>query len=48
VAQGTYLFALPSSPGAVKDAWDGILKAQLDSRHKPCNFVQIMPRLRER
>jgi len=48
VAKGTYLFALPGSPGAVKDAWDGILKAQLDSRHKPCNFVQIMPRLRER
>ena len=48
VAKGTYLFALPGSPGAVKDGWDGILKWQLDSRHKPCNFVQIMPRLRER
>jgi len=48
VAKGAYLFALPGSPGAVKDAWDGILKAQLDNRHKPCNFVQIMPRLRER
>jgi molybdopterin adenylyltransferase len=47
VAKGTYLFALPGSPGAVKDAWDGILKAQLDSRHKPCNFVEIMPRLQE-
>jgi molybdenum cofactor biosynthesis protein B len=47
VAKGTYLFALPGSPGAVKDAWDGILKAQLDSRHKPCNFVEIMPRLNE-
>jgi molybdenum cofactor biosynthesis protein B len=48
VAGGTYLFALPGSPGAVKDGWDGILKAQLDIRHKPCNFVQIMPRLMER
>jgi len=48
VAGGTYLFALPGSPGAVKDGWDGILKAQLDSRHKPCNFVQIMPRLTEK
>ena len=47
VAKGTYLFALPGSPGAVKDGWDGILKAQLDSRHKPCNFVDIMPRLAE-
>ena len=47
VANGTYLFALPGSPGAVKDAWDGILKAQFDSRHKPCNFVEIMPRLQE-
>jgi molybdenum cofactor biosynthesis protein B len=47
VAQGTYLFALPGSPGAVKDGWDGILKAQLDSRHRPCNFVEIMPRLEE-
>lgn len=47
VAKGTYLFALPGSPGAVKDGWDGILKAQLDSRHKPCNFVDILPRLTE-
>ena len=47
VAKGTYLFALPGSPGAVKDGWDGILKAQLDIRHKPCNFVEIMPRLLE-
>jgi molybdopterin adenylyltransferase len=47
VTKGTYLFALPGSPGAVKDAWDGILKAQLDSRHRPCNFVEIMPRLME-
>jgi len=47
VAKGTYLFALPGSPGAVKDGWDGILKYQLDIRHKPCNFVEIMPRLLE-
>ena len=47
VAGGTYLFALPGSPGAVKDGWDGILKAQLDARHRPCNFVEIMPRLEE-
>ena len=48
VANGTYLFALPGSPGAVKDGWDGILKSQLDIRHKPCNFVEIMPRLTEK
>lgn len=47
VAGGTYLFALPGSTGACKDAWDGILKNQLDSRHMPCNFVEIMPRLQE-
>lgn len=47
VANGTYLFALPGSPGAVKDGWDGILKWQLDIRHRPCNFVEIMPRLME-
>jgi len=47
VAFGTYLFALPGSPGAVKDGWDGILKYQLDIRHRPCNFVEIMPRLEE-
>ncbi len=47
VAGGTYLFALPGSPGACKDAWDGILEAQFDYRHKPCNFVEIMPRLDE-
>jgi len=47
VARGTYLFALPGSTGAVKDAWDGILQAQLDIRHQPCNFVELMPRLRE-
>lgn len=48
VAGGTYLFALPGSPGAVKDGWDGILKWQLDIRHRPCNFVEIMPRLTEK
>jgi molybdopterin adenylyltransferase len=47
VAQGTYLFALPGSTGAVKDGWDNILKYQLDIRHRPCNFVSIMPRLEE-
>ena len=47
VANGTYLFALPGSPGACKDAWDEILCKQLDYRHKPCNFVEIMPRLDE-
>ena len=48
VARGTYLFALPGSTGAVRDGWDGILKDQLDSRHRPCNFVELMPRLMER
>jgi molybdenum cofactor biosynthesis protein B len=48
VARGTYIFALPGSTGAVKDGWDGILATQLDSRHRPCNFVELMPRLRER
>jgi len=47
VANGTYLFALPGSPGACKDAWDEILKAQFDYRHRPCNFVEIFPRLDE-
>lgn len=47
VAGGTYLFALPGSPGACRDAWDEILKWQLDYRHRPCNFVEIMPRLEE-
>ncbi|MGL4322308.1 MAG: molybdenum cofactor biosynthesis protein B [Paracoccaceae bacterium] len=47
VAQGTYLFALPGSPGACRDAWDEILQWQLDYRHRPCNFVEIMPRLEE-
>ena len=48
VARGTYLFALPGSTGAVRDAWEGILRDQLDSRHRPCNFVELIPRLRER
>ena len=47
VAGGTYLFALPGSTGAVKDAWDDILLYQLDIRHKPCNFVELFPRLQE-
>ncbi|MFT4715482.1 MAG: molybdenum cofactor biosynthesis protein B [Paracoccaceae bacterium] len=47
VANGTYMFALPGSPGACKDGWDEILLAQLDYRHMPCNFVEIMPRLEE-
>jgi molybdenum cofactor biosynthesis protein B len=47
VSNGTYLFALPGSPGACKDAWDQILRFQLDIRHRPCNFVEIMPRLDE-
>ena len=47
VAGGTYLFALPGSPGACKDAWDEILARQLDYRHRPCNFVEIFPRLDE-
>jgi molybdenum cofactor biosynthesis protein B len=48
LARGTLIFCLPGSPGACKDAWHGILKWQLDSRHRPCNFVEIMPRLMER
>ena len=47
VAGATYIFVLPGSPGACKDAWDGILAQQLDYRHRPCNFVEIMPRLDE-
>ncbi len=47
LARGTYIFALPGSNGAVKDGWDQILAHQLDSRHRPCNFVELMPRLRE-
>lgn len=48
VAEGTLLFALPGSTSAVRDAWDGILVHQLDSRVRPCNFVELLPRLRER
>ncbi len=48
VAGGTYLFALPGSPGACRDAWTGILEAQLDSRHRPCNLPDLLPRLQER
>jgi len=47
VAKGKYIFCLPGSPGACRDGWDGILKSQLDYRHLPCNFVEIMPRLGE-
>ena len=47
VAGATYIFCLPGSPGACRDAWDGILQAQLDYRHRPCNFVEILPRLDE-
>ncbi|GAA0537635.1 molybdenum cofactor biosynthesis protein B [Rhizomicrobium palustre] len=48
LAQGTYIFCLPGSTGAVKDGWDNILKWQLDRRHRPCNLVEIMPRLMEK
>ena len=47
LARGTYIFALPGSNGAVKDGWDKVLAEQLDSRNRPCNFVELMPRLRE-
>jgi molybdenum cofactor biosynthesis protein B len=47
VANGTYLFALPGSPGACRDGWEEILKVQLDSRWRPCNLVELMPRLKE-
>ena len=47
VVSGTFVFCLPGSPGACRDAWEGILKAQFDIRHRPCNFVEIMPRLNE-
>ncbi|MGY6567915.1 MAG: molybdenum cofactor synthesis domain-containing protein, partial [Salinarimonas sp.] len=47
VANATFVFVLPGSPGACKDAWDGILRPQFDYRHRPCNFVEIMPRLDE-
>lgn len=48
VARGTYIFCLPGSTGAVKDGWNGILATQLDSRHRPCNFADLIPRLQER
>ena len=47
LAKGTYIFCVPGSPGACKDAWNGILVHQLDNRHRPCNLVEIMPRLEE-
>ena len=47
VANGTYIFCLPGSPGACRDGWNGILTWQLDNRHRPCNFVEILPRLEE-
>jgi molybdenum cofactor biosynthesis protein B len=47
LAKTTFVFVLPGSPGACRDAWEGILEAQLDYRHRPCNFVEIMPRLDE-
>ena len=47
LAKGTYIFCVPGSPGACEDAWTGILKAQLDNRHRPCSFIEIMPRLQE-
>ena len=48
LAEGTYIFSVPGSPGACADAWNGILKAQLDNRHRPCSFIEIMPRLLEK
>ena len=48
LANGKYIFALPGSSGGVKDAWEGILKYQLDVNHKPCNFVELFPRLKEK
>lgn len=48
LASGTFIFCLPGSNGAVKDGWDKVISYQLDSRHKPCNFVELMPRLQER
>ena len=48
LAHGTYIFCVPGSPGACADAWNGILKAQLDNRHRPCSFIEIMPRLQEK
>ena len=48
VSEGTFIFSLPGSPGACKDAWEGIIKNQLDSRNKPCNLIELMPRLLEK
>ncbi len=48
LAKGKYIFALPGSSGGVTDAWEGILKYQLDANHKPCNFIELMPRLKEK
>jgi molybdenum cofactor biosynthesis protein B len=48
LAKGTFIFCLPGSNGAVRDGWDRIIKGQLDARHRPCNLVELMPRLRER
>jgi molybdopterin adenylyltransferase len=48
LAEGTYIFCVPGSPGACEDAWHGILKHQLDNRHRPCSFIEIMPRLQEK
>ena len=48
LVKGTYIFALPGSSGAVTDAWEDILKFQLDSRFKPCNFIELIPRLNEK
>jgi molybdenum cofactor biosynthesis protein B len=48
VADGTYIFCLPGSPGACRDGWDDILRTQLDIRHRPCNFAELLPRLKER
>jgi molybdenum cofactor biosynthesis protein B len=47
LAEGTYIFCVPGSPGACEDAWNGILRAQLDNRHRPCSFIEIIPRLLE-
>jgi molybdenum cofactor biosynthesis protein B len=47
LADGTYIFCLPGSPGACEDAWNGILKPQFDNRHRPCSFIEVMPRLAE-
>jgi molybdenum cofactor biosynthesis protein B len=48
LAKGTYIFCVPGSPGACEDAWHGILRQQLDNRHRPCSFIEIMPRLQEK